>query len=123
MDDVPVRVYKNNSGLPYPTKPMQIECTIWNATWFSQGRLVDWSQGPFEAFYQGFGVDGCPTQSSEPEPQCYGTGSSQYYWNQKNYWALNSSQQRAYDAVRKNPSPYDYCNFEKPQPPECRINQ
>lgn len=120
MDDTPVRVFKNNEkiGVPYPTKPMHIECTIWNGTWGSHGKPVDWSQGPFTAFYKGFGVDGCPTQSSDPE-ECYSTSNSQYFWNQLQYWALNATQQAAYEDVRKNHLAYDYCLKQLPQPPEC----
>lgn len=125
MDDTPVRVFKNNVkiGVPYPTKPMNIECTIWNGTWASHGKPVDWSQGPFVAPYKGFGVDGCPTQSSDPDQECFSTTNSQYFWNQKQFWALNATQQAAYEAMRKNHLAYDYCQKQIPQPPECKFNQ
>ncbi|KAH7511345.1 hypothetical protein FEM48_ZijujUnG0025300 [Ziziphus jujuba var. spinosa] len=119
VDDTPVRVFKNKEkiGVPYPTKPMHIVCTIWNATWASHGKPVNWSQGPFDALYHGFGVDGCPSESIDPE-ECY---TSQYYWNEEQYWSLNSTQQDAYKNVRKNHMAYDYCR-QNPQPPECLIN-
>lgn len=85
MDDTPVRVFKNNVkiGVPYPTKPMHIECTIWNGTWASHGKPVDWSQGPFVASYKGFGVDGCPIQSSDPDQECFSTTNSRYFLESK----------------------------------------
>ncbi|KAL4649976.1 hypothetical protein ACB092_01G052600 [Castanea dentata] len=62
VDDTPIRVFKNNKkiGVGYPAQSMQIEATIWNGSWAGE---PNWSQAPFQAHYQGFGIDGCLAQN------------------------------------------------------------
>jgi xyloglucan:xyloglucosyl transferase len=46
VDGTPIRVFKNNQniGVGYPIQAMQIEASIWTATWAGQ---PNWSQAPF----------------------------------------------------------------------------
>nr|XP_011470729.1 PREDICTED: putative xyloglucan endotransglucosylase/hydrolase protein 1 isoform X2 [Fragaria vesca subsp. vesca] len=120
VDEIPIRVFINDSiiGPIFPTKPMEIQGTIWNATWAKSGSLPDWSQGPFEAHYQGFDIDGCPATNSNIS-ECY---DSKYAWNGGNYTSLNQDEERAYEIVKKYYLKYDYCNAHHPSPPECLIN-
>ncbi|KAJ6729066.1 XYLOGLUCAN ENDOTRANSGLUCOSYLASE/HYDROLASE PROTEIN 2-RELATED [Salix viminalis] len=123
VDDTPIRVFKNhtNSGVSYPSQPMQIEGSLWDGdSWATDGgqTKTNWSHAPFQTHFQGFDVNGCPVQDSDIQP-CYSTN---YWWNTRKYWTLDSTQQRAYENVRKNYLTYDYCS-DRPRyptpPPEC----
>ncbi|XP_022854460.1 xyloglucan endotransglucosylase/hydrolase protein 2-like isoform X1 [Olea europaea var. sylvestris] len=115
IDGIPIRVFRNNTkkGVSYPSKSMRIEASIWNSTaWVGP---VDWSQGPFIAHYQGFSIDGCKYNDSDPEA-CY---SMTYYWNAAKYWKLSPYQQRCYQEVRDKFMVYDYCTKNPENFPEC----
>ncbi|KAL3616331.1 hypothetical protein CASFOL_039721 [Castilleja foliolosa] len=123
VDETPIRVFKNNTniGVMYPKQPMQVQATIWSATWASP-TPIDWSYAPFLAYYQDFNIGGCPLQSGNYEI-CY---SNKYWWNQEKYWKLTHKQQRLYDKVRREHMNYDYCDdrgrYPTP-PPECAPNR
>ncbi|KAK2990058.1 hypothetical protein RJ640_025421 [Escallonia rubra] len=127
VDNIPIRVFKNNTsiGVNYPTQPMQIEVSLWDGdSWATDGgkTKTDWSHAPFKAYFQGFNIDGCPsdTQNHSSTEQCY--SSSDYWWNRNKFWKLDSNQQRAYRDVRNKYMNYDYCSDRPrfPNPPlEC----
>ncbi|KAK3021634.1 hypothetical protein RJ639_046358 [Escallonia herrerae] len=127
VDNVPIRVFKNNTsiGVSYPTQPMQIEVSLWDGdSWATDGgqTKTDWSHAPFKAYFQGFNIDGCPsdTQNHSNTEQCY--SSSEYWWNRNKFWKLDSNQQKAYRDVRNKYMNYDYCSDRPrfPNPPlEC----
>ncbi|KAF5743686.1 putative xyloglucan endotransglucosylase/hydrolase protein 1-like [Tripterygium wilfordii] len=125
VDDVPIRVFKNmpDSGVSYPSQPMHVTGSLWNAEgWASGGIPTDWSQGPFKAYFQGFDVTGCPLEDANNRQACY---ASDLWWNGKNYWQLNPQQQALLDRSRKSYMTYDYCTDKSryPQPPpECQYN-
>lgn len=75
-------------------------------------------EGPFHAYYQGFGVDGCSAKLNNPR-ECYSLG---YEWNRKEFWELNQHQQNAYEHVRRKYLTYDYCTKTSSPTPECKIN-
>lgn len=111
MDDVPIRVFKNNSnnGVNYPSNKMHIEATIWNDTnWVGE---VDWSQDPFKAYYRGFSINGCPYQESNVQ-HCY---SDNYYWN--SITSLSPQQIKEYEDVKEGQMTYNYCDTN--HFPEC----
>uniref|UniRef100_A0A5B7BEF6 Xyloglucan endotransglucosylase/hydrolase n=1 Tax=Davidia involucrata TaxID=16924 RepID=A0A5B7BEF6_DAVIN len=126
VDNTPIRVFKNNTniGVSYPSQPMQIEASLWDGdSWATDGgqTKTNWSHAPFKAHFQGFDIDGCPFQDSNIQ-DCH---SSKYWWNSKNYWKLDSTQQETYEAVRKKYMNYDYCSDRNryPVPPlECAFN-
>ncbi|KAK6775563.1 hypothetical protein RDI58_026564 [Solanum bulbocastanum] len=116
-DDVPIRVFKNNTnyGVNYPTNKMRIEATIWNDTnWVGD---VDWSQGPFKAYYRDFSINGCQYQESNPQ-ECY---NDNYYWN--TITNLSPDEVQKYEDVKAEQMTFSYCmrdnsiNF-----PECLLN-
>lgn len=113
-------MFKNDPSIGpiFPTKPLEIQGTIWNATWASPGALPNWSQGPYKAYYQGFGIDGCPATNMNTQ-ECYGLN---YMWNGEVYRALNQDQEKAYENVKRNYLKYNYCTATHPAPPECKIN-
>ncbi|KAG6382985.1 hypothetical protein SASPL_157280 [Salvia splendens] len=65
VDEVPIRVYKNNEGrgIPYPKfQPMGVYSTLWEADdWATRGGLekINWSKAPFYAYYKDFDIEGC----------------------------------------------------------------
>ncbi|RVW22078.1 putative xyloglucan endotransglucosylase/hydrolase protein 1 [Vitis vinifera] len=120
VDDIPIRVFKNNSniGVDYPSQPMQIEGSLWNGeSWATDGgqTKTNWSCAPFKTHFQGFRIDGCPSDYSN----CH---SSNLWWNQKKFWKLDSTQQKAHENVRNKYMNYDYCsdtNRFAVRPKEC----
>ncbi|CAN4081332.1 unnamed protein product [Withania somnifera] len=115
VDDVPIRVFKNNtnSGVNYPSNIMHIEATIWNdTTWVGE---VDWSQGPFTAYYRNFSINACQYQESNLQ-DCYNIS---YYWN--TIMTLSPKQHQRYEYLRGNMT-FDYCQHNATDFPECFLN-
>ncbi|ERN10439.1 hypothetical protein AMTR_s00026p00213790 [Amborella trichopoda] len=87
VDDVPIRVYKNNEvrGIPYPkSQPMGVYSTLWEADdWATRGGLekIDWSKAPFYAYYTAFDIEGC----SVPGPPACAS-------NSNNWWEASAYQ-------------------------------
>ncbi|GAA0162134.1 hydrolase [Lithospermum erythrorhizon] len=124
VDEVPIRVYKNNEakGIPYPkSQPMGVYSTLWEADdWATRGGLekINWSKAPFYAYYKDFDIEGCPVP-----------GPANCVSNMKNWWegsafqALSPVEARRYRWVRMNHMIYDYCTDRSRfpvTPPECR---
>ncbi|KAJ9681820.1 hypothetical protein PVL29_017950 [Vitis rotundifolia] len=110
IDDIPIRVFKNNTrlGVGYPTQGMMIEGTLWNGEgWASNGKPINWREGPFKAIYEGFKIEGCPSEGPIISKEC---DTSKYWWNGEEYRQLDSVQQRAYENVRRKYVNYDYCS-------------
>lgn len=115
MDDKPLRVFKNNEGGSFPGQAVSVTGTIWNGTWASNGAPVKWNEGPFVASYKGFGMNACPTQSSN-DPKCMDL---MYWWNEPKYWSLDSLQNKIYQDIRRHYMIYDYCSKPHNPYPEC----
>lgn len=117
VDDIPIRVFKKltESGVPFPSQPLQIQASLWHAKWASQNE-TDWRYAPFKAHYQGFDISGCPCATKQCMNECYGQN---YWWN--DIRELNSDQRRAYEDVRRRHMHYDYCAGHTPAP-ECSFN-
>ncbi|KAI3678704.1 hypothetical protein L6452_38007 [Arctium lappa] len=124
VDDIPIRVFKNNinKGVGYPTGTMRVMVSLWDGSnWATDGgrSKANYSNAPFQAHFQDFNIDGCPSTPTSPNKECYST---KYSWNEKEYWQLNSNQLKAYENVRKKYMTYDYCADRKrypTPPPEC----
>ncbi|KAK9949230.1 hypothetical protein M0R45_004763 [Rubus argutus] len=123
VDDVPIRLYKNNEakGIPYPKlQPMGVFSTLWEADdWATRGGLekINWSKAPFYAYYKDFDIEGC----SVPGP-AYCASSTNNWWEGTAYQALNALEYRRYKWVRINHLIYDYCTDKSRYPvapPEC----
>ena len=124
VDNIPIRVYKNNRniGVEYPSQPMQIEGSLWDGdSWATDGgqTKTNWTYAPFQAHFQGFEIGGCAALDNSNIQHCY---SPNYWWNTGKYWKLDSRQQREYENVRNKYINYDYC-FDRHRypipPPEC----
>lgn len=123
VDEVPIRVYKNNENkrVPYPnSQPMRIHSTLWEAdNWATRGGLekIDWSKAPFYAYYKDFDIEACPVYRNNG---C--RTNSNHWWDGPAYQRLNPVQARNYRWVRVNHMVYDYCidKSRNPNPPrEC----
>ncbi|KAG6646880.1 hypothetical protein CIPAW_07G039000 [Carya illinoinensis] len=123
VDDVPIRVYKNNEakGIPFPKlQPMGVYSTLWEADdWATRGGLekIDWSKAPFYAYYKDFDIEGCPV----PGPTNCASNPGNW-WEGTTYQALNALELRKYRWVRMNHMIYDYCTDKSRYPvvpPEC----
>ncbi len=123
IDEVPIRVYKNNEarGIPYPNKqPMGIYSTLWEADdWATRGGLekIDWSKAPFYAYYKDFDIEGCPVPGPASCPSNHNN-----WWEGTSYQSLSPIQARRYHWVRQNHMIYDYCTDKSRYPvtpPEC----
>ncbi|GFQ01698.1 probable xyloglucan endotransglucosylase/hydrolase protein 6 [Phtheirospermum japonicum] len=122
IDEVPIRVYKNNEarGIPFPkSQPMGIYSTLWEADdWATRGGLekIDWSKAPFYAYYKDFDIEGCPV----PGPAS--CASSANWWEGAAYQQLSAVEARRYRWVRTTHMIYDYCTDKSRYPvtpPEC----
>ncbi|KAL2544547.1 Xyloglucan endotransglucosylase/hydrolase protein 2 [Forsythia ovata] len=115
VDKIPIREFNNNKvrGVDYPSRPMHIEASLWNANWAG---VVDWSQAPFIAHYQDFNFNACPAQSNTVS-QC---SSVKYFWNKQT--ELNAVQKRLMQQYRKLYMSYDYCSKRATRKPECAWN-
>ncbi|KAL0395855.1 UNVERIFIED_CONTAM: putative xyloglucan endotransglucosylase/hydrolase protein 7 [Sesamum calycinum] len=123
VDDVPIRVYKNNEakGIPFPKfQPMGVYSTLWEADdWATRGGLekIDWSKAPFYAYYKDFDIEGCVAQGPT---SCASNPNN--WWEGAAYQQLNPDQARRYHWVRMNHMIYDYCTDKARYPvtpPEC----
>ncbi|CAE5977198.1 unnamed protein product [Arabidopsis arenosa] len=128
VDKVPIRVFKNNkrSGVNYPSKPMQLEASLWNGeAWATNGGKdkINWAYAPFKAQFQGFSDHGCHVNGqSNIANVC---GSTRYWWNTGTYSRLSANEQKAMENVRAKYMNYDYCSDRPryPVPPsECQWN-
>lgn len=123
VDDVPIRVYKNNEahGIPFPkSQPMAVYSTLWEADdWATRGGLekIDWSKAPFYAYYKNFDIEGCWVPGAAACPS-----SANNWWEGAAYQQLSPYQASRYHWVRANHMIYDYCTdrsrYSVP-PPEC----
>ncbi|RWW19264.1 hypothetical protein GW17_00016695 [Ensete ventricosum] len=123
VDDVPIRVYKNNEGrgIPYPkAQPMGVYSTLWEADdWATRGGLekIDWSKAPFYAYYKDFDIEGCAV----PGPANCASDPNNW-WEGAAYRQLSPEQARKYRWVRTKYMIYDYCTDKSRYPvppPEC----
>lgn len=126
VDNIPIRVYKNENGVSYPSKPMQVEASLWNGDdWATDGgrTKINWSNSPFIAHFQDFSLSGCNIDGrSNNVAACE---SSNYWWNEGKYQRLSSYEQKIYEHVRKKYMNSDYCTDRSryPTPPrECYWN-
>ncbi|EFJ15023.1 hypothetical protein SELMODRAFT_119243 [Selaginella moellendorffii] len=113
VDDVPLRVHKNNEaiGIPFPkSQPMGIYSSLWNGDdWATRGGLekINWDHAPFVAAYKGFSVDACAggvESCSAPEGN---------WWEQEAFQSTDEETKSKLKWVKDNYMIYDYCTDSK----------
>ncbi|KAE8711202.1 putative xyloglucan endotransglucosylase/hydrolase protein 32 [Hibiscus syriacus] len=117
VDDVPIRRYTKKTDATFPTRPMWLYGSIWDASsWATEnGRYkADYSYQPFVGRYTNFKLGGCttngPASCRPPSASPSGSGS------------LSQQQVMAMNWVQRNYLVYDYCHDPKrdhTQTPEC----
>ncbi|KAG0491206.1 hypothetical protein HPP92_008069 [Vanilla planifolia] len=128
VDNVPIRVFKNNKdlGVRFPfNQPMKIYSSLWNADdWATRGGLekTNWINAPFIASYRSFHIDGCET--SVEAKFCATQG--RRWWDQKEFQDLDDAQYRQLAWVHKKYIVYNYCSDRSRYPTvpqECSRNK
>lgn len=117
VDDVPIRRYPRKSDATFPTRPMWLYGSIWDASsWATEnGKYkADYQYQPFVAKYTNFKLEGCTTSghSSCHQPSVSPSRSH----------GLSQQQTTAMEWVQQNYLVYDYCrdpSRDHTQIPEC----
>ncbi|VYS59384.1 unnamed protein product [Arabidopsis thaliana] len=117
VDDVPIRTYNRKNEAIFPTRPMWVYGSIWDASdWATEnGRIkADYRYQPFVAKYKNFKLAGCTADSSSscrpPSPA-----------PMRNR-GLSRQQMAALTWAQRNFLVYNYCHDPKrdhTQTPEC----
>ncbi|KAM7491002.1 hypothetical protein LguiA_033923 [Lonicera macranthoides] len=128
VDEVPIReVIRNDEmGGDYPSKPMSLYATIWDAsTWATNGgrNKVNYKFEPFVSEFSDFVLEGCPI---DPLQQVYTTTSSCTEATASllaaDYATITPRQRKAMQWFRENHMYYTHCydRVRYPVPlPEC----
>ncbi|KAF7823343.1 putative xyloglucan endotransglucosylase/hydrolase protein 32 [Senna tora] len=105
VDDVPIRRYPRKSEATYPTRPMYVYGSIWDASsWATEdGKYrADYRYQPFIGRYRKFKVQGC---TIEGPATCQPPSSSP-----SGYGSLSPQQHKAMQWVQNNFMVYNYCH-------------
>ncbi|KAK0603505.1 hypothetical protein LWI29_005643 [Acer saccharum] len=128
IGEVPIRevIRKEEMGGDYPSKPMALYATIWDASnWATNGGKVkaNYKYAPFVSDYKDLVLEGCPVDPIEEFPfsACYESDSR---IANKDYSAVTPSRRAAMRKFRQRFMYYSYCydtiRYPVP-PPECVI--
>ncbi|KAI9080188.1 hypothetical protein K1719_037866 [Acacia pycnantha] len=117
VDDIPIRKYPRKSDATYPTRPMYVYGSIWDASsWATEeGKYkADYKYQPFVGRYKNFKLKGCTTNSpaSCQPPSASPSGHA----------SLTPQQYATMQWVQNNYLVYDYCHDTKRDhtvTPEC----
>ena len=110
MDGLPVRVFKNGPEINFASRAMHVEASIWNVSWAG---VVDWSKGPFTAYYQGFDIVANQTSSNSFCKASLSDGTAEKKWE------LSPKQQGQYEEISEKYLIWDYCSDKSRYHPEC----
>lgn len=117
VDDVPIRTYPRKNDATFPTRPMWVYGSIWDASsWATEdGKYkADYKFQPFIGRYKNFKISGC---NSDGPASCSPPPASPF-----DSTGLSSQQKSAMDWVQRNYLVYDYCHDPKRDHtliPEC----
>ncbi|KAM7256542.1 hypothetical protein ACFE04_012283 [Oxalis oulophora] len=128
IDDVPIREVLHNEemGLDYPSKPMSLYATIWDASsWATSGGRykVNYKYAPFVSEFKDFVQDGCPVDPIQEfsDVDCTDIDAQ---LEANDYSFITPRQRAAMRRFRERYMYYSYCydNVRYPvRPPECVI--
>ncbi|KAK1610225.1 hypothetical protein QYE76_033898 [Lolium multiflorum] len=136
VDSFPIRVFRNYTGLPFPTrKPMFAYSSIWNADdWATQGGAVkaDWTQAPFSAEYRDLDLQTCECAAGASDDACADSCASSKYAVEPRC-ELTDKEKRQMKALQLGYTIYNYCDKARtnvakdpatadPVPPECDLD-
>uniref|UniRef100_A0A0D9WQK4 Xyloglucan endotransglucosylase/hydrolase n=1 Tax=Leersia perrieri TaxID=77586 RepID=A0A0D9WQK4_9ORYZ len=130
VDSIPIRVFRNHSGVPFPTsRPMYAFSSIWAAEdWATQGGRVktDWTKAPFVAEYRDIGLNVCECSGSASS--CAdGCATGDQWYAAPELCKLSDRQLHQMKSVQLGYTIYNYCDDARakgrPVPPECNMDQ
>ncbi|KAI7988403.1 putative xyloglucan endotransglucosylase/hydrolase protein 30 [Camellia lanceoleosa] len=128
VDDVPIRevVRSKAMGADYPSKPMSLYATIWDAsTWATNGGKykVNYRFQPFVSEFSDLVLQGCPVDPIQqlPAPDC---NNSTAALEAANFSNITAEGRKSMSRFRERYMYYSYCydtvRYPVP-PPECMI--
>ncbi|KAI4371521.1 hypothetical protein MLD38_019745 [Melastoma candidum] len=128
VDEVPIRevVRSEDMGGEFPSKPMSLYATIWDASdWATGGGKykVNYKFAPFVAEFQEFVLDGCQADPIQ-EVQSDSCDEKEAEVESKDFSVLTDKQRRSMRWFRESYMYYSYCydSMRYPiAPPECVI--
>lgn len=129
IDDVPIReVVRNNAmGSEYPSKPMSLYATIWDASnWATSGGRykVNYKYAPFVSEYKDLVLEGCPVDPIQQFPMASSFSESNARLETADFAMITRKQRFAMRRFRQRFMYYSYCydtlRYPIP-PPECVI--
>ncbi|CAN0910216.1 Probable xyloglucan endotransglucosylase/hydrolase protein 30 [Linum grandiflorum] len=133
IDDVPIREVVRNSemGGEYPSKPMSLYATIWDASsWATSGGRfrANYDYAPFVAEFKDLALDGCPMNAAVeqlPTTTTEDCSESHDRLATADYSTITARQRHAMRRFRQRYIYYSYCydslRYPVP-PPECVID-
>lgn len=104
VDDVPIRRYPRKSEASFPSRPMSVYGSIWDASsWATEnGKYkADYNHQPFVGRYQHFKIHGCAVGGAA---SCHPVSASP-----SGFSGLSTHQHAAMTYVQNNYKVYDYC--------------
>lgn len=114
-------------GGEYPSKPMQLYATIWDASnWATSGGKykVNYKYAPFVSEYKDLVLEGCPVDPIEQVPVAGSCFESDILLQTADYAVITRRQRLAMQRFRQRYMYYSYCydTLRYPvAPPECVI--
>ncbi|EEF43523.1 probable xyloglucan endotransglucosylase/hydrolase protein 30 [Ricinus communis] len=130
IDDVPIRevVRNDEMGSEYPSKPMSLYATIWDASnWATSGGKykVNYKYAPFVSEYKDLVLEGCPIDPIQQIPLTSSCYESNARLLAADYATITRKQRQAMRRFRQRFMYYSYCydtlRYPLP-PPECVID-
>ncbi|XP_062114691.1 probable xyloglucan endotransglucosylase/hydrolase protein 30 [Humulus lupulus] len=130
IDEVPIRevVRSEEMGGDFPTKPMSLYATIWDASsWATNGGnyKVNYKYAPFVAEFKDLVLQGCPLNPTQQVPPTVaGCSEENAALEREDYAAITPERRSAMRKFRQRYMYYSYCydmtRYPVP-PPECDI--
>lgn len=128
VDEVPIRevVRTEAMGSDYPSKPMSLYATIWDAsTWATNGgkHKVDYTFEPFASEFNDFALEGCRVDPIQQESSAK-CDEATAKLAAADYSTITPEQRKAMQWFREKYMYYAYCydNLRYPvPPPECVV--
>ncbi|OAY24426.1 probable xyloglucan endotransglucosylase/hydrolase protein 30 [Manihot esculenta] len=130
IDDVPIReVVRNDAmGSEYPSKPMSLYATIWDASnWATSGGKykVNYKYSPFVSEYKDLVLEGCPIDAIQQISTVATCSEANARLKSADYNIITRKQRLAMRRFRQHFMYYSYCydilRYPVP-PPECVID-
>ncbi|KAG8383166.1 hypothetical protein BUALT_Bualt05G0156300 [Buddleja alternifolia] len=128
VDNIPVRevIHNNAIASAYPSKPMSVHTTIWDASeWATHGGKypVNYKFAPFVASMRGIEMEGCVLNRKDVASSCSRSGlSSLDPVDGEEFAKLSSQQTTGLEWARRKHMFYSYCQDKsryKVMPQEC----